>query len=409
MPRRFWSQSGWVLAFWTLLGLFFTTQHYLQIGELLDGRTSWGRSLVSTMPDWYLWAALTPLIVRLAQWFPVERGHLGLRLLLHGSAATVISVAHLILAIGIFMALAPAPGMATDWTAQFRVNFAMSFHWNVMIYGMLVVLTQLRTYHRRSREEARRAWQLEARLAESRLQALQAQLHPHFLFNTLSTIAELVHERPSTAEAMIVSLGDLLRETLAGAGTPTVSVREELEYLRKYLAIEQIRFEDRLTVVWRVEHQALGARVPRLILQPLVENAVRHGVGRVARQGLIEIVARRAGERLRLEVRDNGGGLTGPSPRGRPGGLGLENTRARLQQLYGANQRFDLHAGAGDAESRPGQESGVVAALEIPFESAGEFRSDPARPVAVASLNLLSSPSGTYVEEPSHETADRHC
>jgi LytS/YehU family sensor histidine kinase len=213
-------------------------------------------------------------------------------------------------------------------------------------------------YYRRFRERELRASQLETRLAAARLEALRAQLQPHFLFNTLHAISALMNRDVEAAERMLARLSDLLRLTLDSAGEPMVPLKRELEFLAGYLEIEQTRFADRLTVQMNVEPDALDAPVPSLLLQPLVENAVRHGIAPRATPGRIEIRARRADGALHIEIEDNGRGL----PREMREGLGLSNTRARLEQLYGPAHRFELRAAKGDG-------SGTLVQLVLPMQS----------------------------------------
>ena len=203
-----------------------------------------------------------------------------------------------------------------------------------------------------------RAARLEARLAEAELEALRARLHPHFLFNTLHAISTLMHRDVEAADRMLADLSDLLRLSLGTHTGQAVPLQQELDVLEHYLKIEQTRFQDRLTVQMTIDPATLDAQVPSLILQPLVENAIRHGIAPRAGAGRVEILARCDHRRLHLEVRDDGCGLP-PAEHGRPQeGPGLANTRARLRQLYGAAQRFEL---------APAPGGGAVASLEIPF------------------------------------------
>jgi LytS/YehU family sensor histidine kinase len=191
------------------------------------------------------------------------------------------------------------------------------------------------------------------------LQALKMQLHPHFLFNALHSISALVHSDPDAADKMIARLGDFLRLTLDTAAAQEVPLRQEIEFLNCYLEIERIRFRDRLTTSLDVDPQALECRVPNLVLQPIVENAIRHGVAPRSAPGRVEVHAERRGGALRLQVRDNGRGLPADGVCAtKGGGVGLSNTRARLQQLYGGAFVFEI-------ENDPA--GGVVVTLEIPF------------------------------------------
>lgn len=231
----------------------------------------------------------------------------------------------------------------------------------VVMAGMVGV-QHLGDLYSQARERERRAAQLRADLAQSRLQALRGQLHPHFLFNTLNTIAALVHRDPDGAERVTSRLGDLLRETLQGEGNTEVPLGRELTFLQRYVEIQQIRFNDRLQVEIDVEPAAQEALVPSLILQPLVENAIRHGIEPRAAMGTVQVLARRNGGRLELEVRDDGVGIEadGCNGHGTGGcGVGLRNTQLRLQELYGeAGYSFTIG---------PAEGGGTVARLSLPW------------------------------------------
>jgi len=211
-------------------------------------------------------------------------------------------------------------------------------------------------YYRGLREGEARAGQLSAQLAQAQLQALKMQIHPHFLFNTLNSIAALLHKDVEAADKMIARLGDFLRLTLRRSDIQTVDLGQELEFLNCYLDIEHIRFQDRLTVDIQVEPDALDVMVPNLILQPIVENAVRHGIARQTVPGRITIRALKKNNRLIVQVEDNGPGLK-IKENADSSGIGLNNTRARLQQFYGADFDFNIV----NAKT-----SGVIVTLEIP-------------------------------------------
>jgi two-component system LytT family sensor kinase len=209
-----------------------------------------------------------------------------------------------------------------------------------MTYLFLVGLAHAFAYRRESEARALDSAHLETRLIEAQLQSLQRQLHPHFLFNTLNTISGLMRTDVNAADVMMDRLGELLRATLSSSDVHEVTLREELELLQKYLDIEQTRFGARLTVRMHVHPEALEARVPNLLLQPLVENAVRHGIAPHARPGQIVVEATRAGARLRIQVRDSGEGVSPDRLTLLNQGVGLANTRARLQHLYRGNHEF---------------------------------------------------------------------
>jgi LytS/YehU family sensor histidine kinase len=242
------------------------------------------------------------------------------------------------------------------------MNVYMIFDYGALIYWLILLINYAVDYYRRYREGEIRASQLEALLAQAQLQALKMQLQPHFLFNTLNSISALLHKNVQAADTMIARLGDFLRLTLENAGRQDVSLREELEFLRCYLAIETIRFQDRLAVQIEAEPETLDARLPNLILQPIVENAIRHGIAPRSGRGRIAVSAKKQDGVLQVEVTDNGPGLASGGSSGSllREGLGLANTQARLQQLYGRSHRLDMENALG---------GGLTVILEIPFKT----------------------------------------
>jgi two-component system LytT family sensor kinase len=212
---------------------------------------------------------------------------------------------------------------------------------NLTVYASFVLAWHAATYYREARDRQQKALELESLLHQAQLQALRSQLNPHFLFNALHSIAELVHENPKLAEKLIVRLGELLRQVLQSATLQEVPLGDELEFIRGYVDIEQMRLGERLSVTWDVPPELLPARVPSLILQPLVENAIQHGIAPMAKAGTLAIRACREGAFLRLEVRDSGPGILRESL-DRQKGIGLANTQARLQRLYGDGQKLEL-------------------------------------------------------------------
>jgi hypothetical protein len=242
----------------------------------------------------------------------------------------------------------PRPGF-------FLNALAMRGKFNIPIYWVIVSITQALRFYRRSEDRERQAAALEARLLAARLEALRMQLHPHFLFNTLNAISTLVHKDPHAADEMIANLSELLRATL-DSSSQEVTLRRELEFLDRYLEIQQTRFGDRLRVEKEVDAGALDGLVPALILQPIVENAVRHGIEPAPIPGSVRIAVRREGASLKLRVADSGGG-----PRAKSGsepGIGLANTRARLQTLYGEAASLTFTSGS---------EPGFAVEILLPF------------------------------------------
>jgi LytS/YehU family sensor histidine kinase len=239
----------------------------------------------------------------------------------------------------------------------FSLVLARGVFINVTCYVVVAAITYAVDYAALYRERALAAAQLQAQLSAARLSALQSQLRPHFLFNTLNTIAEQVHTDPAGADRMITRLAALLRASIGGE-EQEVSLRAELDVLRNYIEIMAVRFGARVTFDFDIAPEALDARVPSWLLQPLVENAIRHGVEPCERGGRVEVAARRRQELLELEVRDTGRGLPGGELRE---GVGLGNTRDRLRQLYGEAHHFAVRVRAG---------GGVIVAVTIPYRGA---------------------------------------
>jgi two-component system, LytTR family, sensor kinase len=240
---------------------------------------------------------------------------------------------------------------------------------NAFLAYLDVLLAGLAIYYARdARSKQLQASKLQARLAEAQLDVLRMQLHPHFLFNTLNTVSALMHRDVQAADRMLALLGDLLRDSFEKIGAQEVSLKQELGFLEKYLEIEKTRFRDRLSVETAIDPETLDAELPNLMLQPLVENAIRHGIARRREAGHIRLAAWRDGDRLELRVRDNGPGLSSEGELLGGSGVGLSNTQARLRQLYGAAHRFELLAP---------ETGGLEVVLSIPFK----LRSGPARAV----------------------------
>jgi signal transduction histidine kinase len=343
-------------ALWTLLGLVFATQLYLAEQRLSPHPSTWWQALRSELPDWYLWGLLALVVRGLSRRFRIDRGNWERAVPIHFGASLTLGFLHLVLATALQSVLRgsePYP-----FLPKLVDNFAASYHWNLLIYWAIVALVHARDYARDAQDHRVRAAELETSVAEARLQALTLQLRPHFLFNTLNAIAELIHEDPDAAERMVGRLADLLRRTLETDGTEEVPLTTELDLVRRYLDIEAVRFQDRLRVRWEVASDARTAGVPAMILLPLVENAVRHGVAARPGPGEVGIRARREAGTLRVEVWDDGPGLDSEALTGPRRGIGLANTRARLTQLYGAAHRLELVQGTS---------SGLVVRLSLPF------------------------------------------
>lgn len=345
LTEQRWIRGLFIFAFWTALGLFFTLQMAIGYANQGDG-VRWIPTLIYTMSQWYAWGLLSPLLLWLARRFSLDRSAIRKSLLRHLGISLLLAPFQVALGLGLrysaflflgTVSLDQVAGQLANAPIQVLTGSFESF----AIYWVLLGIYYTFDSYRKNRARELHTSQLEAQLAQAQLTALKMQLHPHFLFNTLHSISALVHTDPDAAERMIARLSDLLRLTLENAGTQEVPLKQELAFLEQYLEIEQIRFQDRLSVEMHIDPATLDARVPNLILQPLVENAIRHGVATQPEAGLVLISARRDNGQLRLQVRDNGPGLA-HSGDGSLEGVGLTNTRARLEQLYGSDHRFDL-------------------------------------------------------------------
>lgn len=356
--------ARWIFGVATILSLFSTLQAYrLSTLTLREGMVIevW-RLFALNLSYWFVPAALTFIIFRLARRFPVDTGHWVRAVGVHVLAALAFSVVHSACMLGMRQLLW---GRLSSMKPANLVSFAQSQYlnnldWALMTYAAIVGLSYALGYYGESRTRALREAHLETRLAQARLKTLEAELQPHFLFNTLHAISTLVHSNPDAADRMISRLSDLLRLTLNRSSAAGVPLQEELEFLQKYLEIEQTRFQDRLTVRYEIDPDTLDAEVPRLILQPLVENAIKHGVSPRSGPGLIEILSHRDGRDLWLEVRDNGVGLSSGAQHRLHGGVGLSNTRDRLACLYDGAHALEFSDG----------QHGLAVRMRIPFHRA---------------------------------------
>ncbi len=343
-----------IFGFWTLIALSFAGQFYIEASKA-GVPVTWNQAVGSSLADWYIFALLSLPLVRLAGRFRLEGEHWLNGVSAHLAASVVFSVAWVVLRSWLALAQSRLSGAPVSFAALFQPLLVKTWHYNLLVYWVIMSVIHAFDYYRKFQDREVRAIELEKRLAEARLQALQMQLNPHFLFNTLHAISALMHKDVEAADRMLARLSDLLRYALESTDEQEVSLRQELSFLKRYLEIEQTRFGARLTIQLDVPSDTLDARVPNLILQPLVENAIRHGIEPHARPGRIELIARREGDTLKLRVRDNGAGLSPDQILDE--GVGLANTRARLEQLYGAAHRFEL-------ANHP--DGGLVVSLDIP-------------------------------------------
>ena len=345
-----------------VLGAIASGQHHFMMRDN-GGDTTARHALEMGMPYWFLWILLAPLVAWLIRRVPLEGGRSVLRASLHISCAVALTLAHSMLqtslryVMGIDMGISdPAhlPGHALGMAIG-------SLTYNLPAYGAVFGLLYAWGYYQRFRERERAASALAVQLTQARIEALRSQLNPHFFFNAMNSIAMLVRGRQNDqAVRALAGLSDLLRYVLQEDPPDEVTLAEELAFLERYLAIERIRFQDRLRIAVLPDPDTLEATVPNLILQPLVENAIRHGISRRAAAGVVEITARREGDRLLLAVRDDGPGPNADDTPVPTTGLGLRNTRARLAELYGAKQSLEL------SEAEAG---GTIARIDLPFRT----------------------------------------
>jgi sensor histidine kinase YesM len=334
-----------IFAFWTLLAVLSS------VNWVLDPRGPGFRPIDPTGPiavafvESWTWAALTPLIFRLSSRFTLR-------------SAPLLIIIGIAIAIGVFLLLGFARAELFEGIRhrQFRGMSDIArlrFVPQLLFYFAILAAGYARAYSLRDQEQRAHATQLQAQLAEARLDALRMQINPHFLFNTLHAVSALVDRDPAGVRRMIARLSELLRTTTDSRATDEVPLRQELQFLDRYIEIMEIRFQGRLRIAREIDPATLDALVPNLILQPIVENALEHGASRATGEGVVEIGARREGETLMLTVHDNGPGVGVLRD-----GIGLANTRARLAELYGAKGTVTLTTAA---------DGGAVAAITLPY------------------------------------------
>lgn len=365
---------GLVFGIWTLFGLLAASQVYYD--RAFVGRPiPVVKALAWQMSACYAIALCTPFVLWLARRFRVENRNWARRIAFHVLASFVFST--LISTFHIANDMLHIGGVTALTLDRFTRYLPVFFDRMVFVYWTILLLSHAYDYYMRYQNGLVRTANLEARLARAELDALKMQLNPHFLFNTLNAIAELIHRKPDMADEMVTQLSDMLRTTLEQTGVEEVTLKQELDFLERYLAIERTRMGSRLQIEMHIAPETLDARVPNMLLQPLVENAVKHGVAPAAAGGRITIEASRDNGSLRLNVLDTGRGLpagwfenngngigvssvnrNSSSSVNKKSGVGLANTRARLAHLYGEGGSFDL---------RPANPHGVAVRIKIPF------------------------------------------
>jgi len=359
LSRR-WVRYGLIWGVWTIVTLFYTSQVYVMSSASGQPRKyGFGRELLGQASACYLWALATPLVLWLARRYCIQRQNWLRRSAFHFVFSVILSSVLLALHHLALMVIFERTEFISAFLT-FRFVYINLEKW-LLVYWTILLMSHAFSYYNSYRKGELKASELRTQLVQSQLEALKMQVHPHFLFNTLHSISALLSKDTEAARKMITRLGDFLRLTLENSGSMEVTLQQEIEFLNGYLEIERIRFQDRLTTDIRVDPDVLDVRVPNLILQPIVENAMRHAIGN-STSGRVEVTAVPRNGVVRIEVKDNGPGIDAEkileSRRGK--GLGLANTQARLAGLYGPAARFEM------LNSPTG---GLVVALEIPRQT----------------------------------------
>ncbi len=343
----------------SFMGMVMSTSTYIN-ASLADQPINWRSVLLAQLLPQLIWCGLLPVVVRLDHRIRSRAKAWPRMLAIHFPAAIAMAAIQTSLFGLIYWPLTAFSTIRYSSLAHLYQSIGLGrFMIGIICYKLIVTTNYALDYYEKYREEKRRSTTLEAQLAHAQLQALKMQLQPHFLFNALNSISSLVLEEPRVAVHMIARLGDFLRLTIENNGTQVVSLERELEFLRCYLEIEQVRFRDRLRVRIDAEPETMKAQVPNLILQPIIENAIKHGIAARAAAGQIEVSVKRREEKLRIEVSDDGPGPAFGKPiRIINEGVGLANTRERLRQLYGDDFCLSLNNRTG---------GGTAVTIEIPF------------------------------------------
>jgi signal transduction histidine kinase len=351
-----------VVGFWTVIVLAYSTRTEVRSGTTVWVPVTWFESLKTAASQWYAWGLLSFGVYWLNRLLPFKRDALLARFLVHAPLSLVFTVAYTYLNDALATMLGAT--VETNWIGDnvLETLSRVTYRLGTFVYWAIAAICVALDYQSDLKDREVRTAKLERLLSEARLAALRRQLDPHFLFNTLNSVSAYVESEPRQARLMLEQLGDLLRMSLEHAEEQEIPLEREVAFVDHYVQLQLVRFADRLEVHVDVAPDVLGAAVPTFILQPLVENAIRHGVSKLTGQGRIEVAAWRDGERLRLRVRDNGPGLPPGWDPDRDVGIGLANTRERLLHLYGASDHA-LSVGADD-------DGGVRAEISLPFHVA---------------------------------------
>lgn len=353
-----------IVAVWALLGVIYAGPVYFEVRAEGMNHAAW-RVFSWGILTWLAWAPLTPAMIWLARKYSLVDETWKRNLAIHLPAFLLISALHSAAATVITLTIQPFDNMGSSSVAFWPRFFSRakgSFGSDLLVYGVVIGACYALDYYRKYREREFIASRLETQLAQAQLDSLRMQLHPHFLFNTLNSIVGLVRDNKNAAAVtMLVGLSDLLRHALDHSARHEVELRDELNFIKLYLKIQEMRFSDRLQIEFDIDPATTKALVPNLILQPLTENALRHGIARSADSGLVGISSAITDGHLRLSVYDNGAGLPDDWQVKGSAGIGLANTVARLHQLYDDDHQFDIR-------NRDG--GGVEVVILIPLRTA---------------------------------------
>jgi len=353
----FKSRSAWLIivaASILFAGLGSLTTY---VNARVAGRAS-SREVLFVASLWLVFAPLTWIPYTLARRFPPRVDGIVRIILAHSAGAMAMSLLWTLLGIVLARLITSRPPLpfVRYYVSSLLTNMPLCIFLYFAVLGCIYAFS----YYREARERQAREARLAAQLSEARLSALRMQLHPHFLFNSLNAITVLVRDQKTEeASRMLELLGGVLRQVLQSEKREEVTLEEELQFIEKYLAIEQVRFSDRLEIIWSIDAAARKALVPSFILQPLVENAIRHGVSKRSEEGIIEIAAAVSNTDVLLTVKDNGPGYTS----GSEGGVGLANTHARLETVFGNRAQLDVRKSNG---------LGTIATVRFPLRKAAD-------------------------------------
>lgn len=356
-----WRKRIFWFSFWTLLGLLHSIRHFFSIPGTARAGLNYWETLLWSLNEWYLWGLLSIAIVFISKKIIASHKSWVLSISKNIIASVIIGSVHVVLFTMLGRAISLLfrdPYPVIPCLAVFVGPLGVRLFYSMMVYTLIASVIYAINFYKYSQSQEQRAVRIESRLVQAQLDSLKMQLHPHFLFNTLNTITALIPENPDSAEAMITRLGDLLRLALDNQDIQKVPLHQELEFLDRYLDIQKMRFEDRLKITRSISPDTMNALIPSLILQPIAENAIRHGISRQPDGGELSLEIRRENQQLVIQVGNTGPKIETPPIKGNQG-RGMANTRERLAQLYGDSAELTL---------RILPEGGAVARLSIPYD-----------------------------------------